>query len=324
MTKDKGQMAKTNDKGQITKAIEVVKRKLPEVAYKLNEPMRNHTSFKIGGAVRVMYFPESASQLTELCDILSENGVTPLILGNGSNILASDDELDLVAINTSGLSGIELVNTDDTDSQGYGEIAVEAGVLLSKLAVFACECGLTGLEFAHGIPGTVGGAVMMNAGAYDGEMKDVVSSTTAYSMKHGKYSLTAADHEFSYRHSCFSDTNDTVISTKIRLPKGDKKSIQAKMDELGARRREKQPLDLPSGGSTFKRPKDGYAAALIEQAGLKGYTIGGAQVSEKHAGFVVNRGDATFADVMAVIEHVQGVVLERFGVQLEPEIKIVE
>ena len=163
----------------------------------------------------------------------------------------------------------------------------------------------------------------MNAGAYGGEIKDVIISSTAYDIKTGNYTLTAPEHEFSYRHSIFSKSEDIVLSTIIKLQKADKESIKHKMNELSTRRRESQPLELPSGGSTFKRPAEGYAAALIEQAGLKGYTKGGAQVSEKHAGFIVNRGDATFAEIMAVIEHVGEAVFKQFGIKLEPEIKII-
>jgi len=282
----------------------------------MRKSLKNYTTFKIGGPVKLMYFPVSQTELTVVCKTLDGQGITPLILGNGSNILASDGELDIVVINTTKLTGISL-------NEERNEIMVEAGVLLSKLAVFAFENGLTGLEFAHGIPGTVGGAVVMNAGAYGGEMKDIVISTTAYNKDLGIHALTAAENEFAYRHSRFSDSSDIVLSAVIRLQKGDKNAIKQKMDELSLKRRESQPLDLPSGGSTFKRPKEGYAAALIEQAGLKGFSIGGASVSQKHSGFIVNNGNATFSDVMAVIEHVQKEVLNKFFIELEPEIKIV-
>ena len=298
-----------------SRAIEAVVKKIPMMKYKLDQPLKNYTSFKIGGPVRVMFFPESTTCLTDICSTLDEFEITPLIIGNGSNMLASDEKLDLIVINTSKLSSIELTDTN--------EITAEAGVLLSKLAVFSYENGLSGLEFAHGIPGTLGGAVVMNAGAYDGEMKTVVHSTTAFNTKRGVYILSAAEQEYSYRSSIFSNTDDIVLSSVIKLQKGEKESIKQKMDEYSARRSESQPLDMPSGGSTFKRPKEGYAAALIEQAGLKGYTVGGAQVSEKHAGFVVNRGNATFADTIAVIEHVRETIFEQFGALLELEVKII-
>ena len=307
----------------VTTAIEAVKTAIPNITLKRDEPLRNHTTFKVGGPVRVMFFPDSAAGIAEICYILDGFGISPLIMGNGSNILADDKLLDLAVVNTSGLNGIELITEAGSISPDYREIKANAGALLSKLAVFASENGLTGLEFAHGIPGTVGGAVVMNAGAYDGEMKDVVFSTAAYSIGSGERTFTAAENEFSYRHSRFSQSDEIVLSAVIRLHKGNKESIKQKMDELGARRRESQPLDLPSGGSTFKRPKDGYTAALIEEAGLKGYSIGGAQVSQKHSGFIVNKGNATFSDIMAVIEHVQNEVFKQFGTQWELEIKIV-
>jgi len=307
----------------ISQAVEVVLHSLPKVVFKLDEPLKHYTSYKIGGPVRVVFFPDSAADLVQVCGIFSENGITPFIMGNGSNLLASDNKLDLVVVNTSRLDGFSLSDENGSPEQHY-EITADAGVLLSKLAVFAFDNGLAGLEFAHGIPGSLGGAVIMNAGAYGGEMKDVIFSTSAYNAKTGVFSLTAADHEFSYRHSRFSDSGDVVLSSVIRLQKGDKESIRQKMDELSARRRESQPLELPSCGSVFKRPKEGFAAAFIEQAGLKGYTVGGAQVSEKHAGFIVNRGDATFMDVMSVIEHVQDVVFKQFDIRLELEVKLVE
>jgi len=312
----------TNDKSQITNVIVTIKQKIPGVMYSLDEEMRNHTSFKIGGAVRIMFFPESTDHLSEIFSLLAENEVTPLIIGNGSNLLVSDESHDLVVINTLRLNNISLFDDKNNDSQEYCDIVTEAGALLSSVANFAYNNGLTGLEFAHGIPGTVGGAVVMNAGAYGSEMKDIIYSTTAYN-KAGEFVLTAADNEFSYRRSRFTDTNDIVLSSVLRLYSGDKENIKKKMDDLYTRRRESQPLDLPSGGSTFKRPKEGYAAALIEQAGLKGFTIGGAQVSEKHSGFIINKGNATFNDVIAVMEHVQETVYKKLGVQLEPEIKII-
>jgi len=295
--------------------IKVILSKLPNMEIKLNEPLKNHTTFKIGGPVEAMIFPESAAQVTAVYDLLSEYDKKPLIIGNGSNILACDDKLDLLVINTSKMKNIAITD--------FGSIIADAGVLLSTLANFACEKGLTGLEFAHGIPGTAGGAVVMNAGAYGGEMKDVVFETTAYSPKTGSITLTAADNEFSYRNSRFSNCDDILLSVVFKLEKSNKNEIKAKMDDLYVRRSESQPLELASSGSTFKRPKEGYSAALIEQAGLKGYMTGGAQVSDKHSGFIVNTGNATFSDVMAVIDHVQDTVFKQTGILLEPEVKII-
>ena len=299
----------------ISLVIDAAGKRLPSLAYRLEEPMRNHTSMRIGGPARVMFFPENPDTLTELCDLLHEHRVAPLIVGNGTNLLADDRPLNVIAVKTAGLNNIERT--------GETEISADSGVLLSKLAAFACECGLSGLEFAHGIPGTLGGAVFMNAGAYGGEMKHIVSKTAAYNLETGRVIITGEEHGFSYRRSRFTDTGEIVLQSAVRLNNADMDSIRSMMDELNVRRRESQPLDLPSAGSTFKRPHNGYAAALIEQAGLKGYTFGGAQVSEKHAGFVVNRGGASFYEVMAVIDHVRETVLKQSGIELEPEIKII-
>jgi len=304
----------------VNRALEEIKKALSGIEIKLDEPFKAHTTFKIGGNSRAMLFPQSADEITEICNILDKHGITPLVIGNGSNILANDDTHDIVVINTTKLDGISLCD----ESGDYKTIKADAGVLLSKLAVFAYENGLTGLEFAHGIPGTVGGAVVMNAGAYGSELKDVIFNVTAYSKNDGIQTLTAADSGFSYRNSRFSNTDDdVVVSSTFKLKPSEKEDIKKKMDELCFRRRESQPLEFASGGSTFKRPKEGYAAALIEQAGLKGYTVGGAQVSEKHSGFVINKGNAAFDDVMAVIKHVQETVHKHSSVMLEPEIKII-
>ena len=299
----------------ISLAIETLANRLPLLQRRLDEPMKNHTSFKIGGPVRAMFFPENDGELANLYGVLREFMIEPLIMGNGTNLLVDDGRLDLIAVKTTKLDGIE--HNSETS------ITVGAGVLVSKLAAFAYGCGLTGLEFAHGIPGSLGGAVTMNAGAYGGEMKDIIRATTVYNSKTGKRVVTGSEHKFSYRHSVFHSTGEIVISSVIRLQKADKESIRAKMNELDTRRREKQPLELPSAGSTFKRPKDGYAAFLIEQAGMKGYSVGGAQVSEKHSGFVVNRGGASFSDVITVIEHVREAVLRQFGIELELEVKVI-
>jgi len=291
---------------------------LPDLTVLLNEPIKNHTTLGIGGPAKAMYFPQTVSCMVQLLEKLHEQGTAPFIMGNGSNLLVVDKPLDITVINTKKLQNIEMT---EAVNNNY-EITADSGVLLSELAVFAQKHGLEGLEFAHGIPGTLGGAVLMNAGAYDGEMKDVVHSTRAYNEENGEYTLTQAEHEFSYRSSFFAYSGDVILSSTIKLKKGDKDVIAEKMKNLAKRRRESQPLDKKSAGSTFKRPKTGFAAALIEQAGLKGYTIGGAQVSSMHAGFIINTGNATFDDFCKIIEHVQQTVLKQTGVELEPEIKI--
>ena len=297
------------------KAIEEAGKTLPSIECKVDELMKNHTTLKIGGAVRGLFLPKKTEELLALCRLLRDNGITPFVFGNGSNLLVDDrGALEMIAIKTSGIDEVTLTAPN--------EITAAAGATMAKLAVFALNHELSGLECAAGIPGTLGGAVLMNAGAYGMEIKDVVRSTIG--MKNCEmFSLTGEEHEFSYRHSRFTDSGEIVLSSVLRLEKGDKVSIRAKMQELALRRSESQPLDLPSAGSAFKRPKEGYAAAMIDQAGLKGFAIGDAQVSAKHAGFIVNTGSAKFSDVMALIEHVQAVVYKQFAVELEPEYKII-
>ena len=290
---------------------------LPDLKWAADEPMAKHTSFRIGGPAKRMAFPKTREQLVVLMGFLQDAGVKPLLIGNGTNLLVADKGLDTVVIDTSAeLSHIEL--TDE------GEIAADAGVSLAKLALFAWKNGLTGLEFAHGIPGSVGGAVCMNAGAYGGEMRQVVHSAVVLFPEEGIRTLTGEELAFSYRHSLLTDRPDAVVLRAVfTLKPGEPAAIREKMDDLMARRKASQPLEYPSAGSTFKRPEGYYAAALIDQCGLKGLTVGGAQVSEKHAGFVINRGGATCADVLALMAQVQQRVWEEKGVRLEPEVRVI-
>lgn len=289
---------------------------LPDLKWAADEPMAKHTSFRIGGPAKRMAFPKTREQLVVLMGFLQDAGVKPLLIGNGTNLLVADKGLDTVVIDTSAeLSHIEL--TDE------GEIAADAGVSLAKLALFAWKNGLTGLEFAHGIPGSLGGAVSMNAGAYGGEMKDVVVSTRYLDHDLNLCEAVGAAHDFGYRHSVFSDTDCIVLGSTLALTSGDPAEIRVRMLDLSERRRSRQPLDLPSAGSTFKRPTGYYAGPLIEGCGLKGCRVGGAEVSSKHAGFLVNVGGATCADVLALIEKVQKTVYDAHGVMLEPEVKII-
>lgn len=287
-------------------------------AYKRDELMRDYTSFKIGGPVRLMFFPKNMTELAQVYDLLREHEIRPLILGRGTNLLVDDKPLDMVVINTLGLNNIEFSACDCET-----KIVADAGVGLNTLAMFALNHGLTGLEFAHGIPGTLGGGIKMNAGAYDGDINNVIHSTIALNFEAGLYNVHGKEHDFGYRCSRFTNTDDIITSATLKLKKDDPINIKAKMDELSRRRTSSQPLDVPSAGSAFKRPKQGYAAALIDKAGLKGYKVGGAQISEKHAGFIVNSANATFSDVVAVLNHAQQEVFRQFGVKLEPEIKIV-
>lgn len=288
---------------------------LPDLEWVCDEPMAKHTSFRIGGPARRMAFPKTREQLVVLAGLLQEAGIEPLLLGNGTNLLVADEGLDTVVINTSA----QLSRVEQT---GECELTADAGVSLCQLALFAWKQGLAGLAFAHGIPGTLGGGVVMNAGAYGGELKDVIADVTAL-YPDGVRTLTADEMGFSYRHSAFSSGEGIVLGAKLKLEPGDPNAIKAKMDELMARRKESQPLEFPSAGSTFKRPPGHYAGPLIESCGLKGARIGGAEVSCKHAGFVVNAGGATCADVLALMEKVQKTVFDTYGVLLEPEVKIV-
>ena len=277
-------------------------------------PLSAHTSFRIGGPVRAMVFPSGETELILAARILREAGIAPLLIGNGSNLLADDGPIDRIAVKTyDGMYQIARLEG--------GTIYAPAGMLLARVATAARDVGLTGLEFAHGIPGTLGGAVYMNAGAYGGEMAQVVTQVRYLDEDLMERTLAGTEVGFAYRHSRFSETDEIILGAELTLQPGDSAEITAKMDELAAKRRASQPLEWPSGGSTFKRPAGGYAAALIEEAGLKGCIIGGAQVSEKHAGFVINRGGAMCADVLKLMARIQETVYQRTGIMLEPEVK---
>ncbi len=301
----------------LEKAINELKEKMPGLTLLENEPMNVHSSFRIGGPVRALAVPEDVMSLSRVCAVLKENHLAPMILGNGTNILFPDEGLkDLFIISTEKLTKMFLLDGET--------IYAEAGVPLAKLAGFAHQNGLSGLEFASGIPGTLGGGVIMNAGAYGGEMKDAVESVVCYYVQGQRlYELDREQCRFEYRNSLFKKMGGCIVlSAVLKLKKGDSAEIAAKMRELNERRRDKQPLDLPSAGSAFKRPEGGYAAALIDECGLRGYTVGGAQISEKHAGFAVNIGGATSHDVYDLLKHVRDTVYLEKKVALEPEIII--
>lgn len=297
---------------EFDKAIEQY---LPDLEVLQDEPMSRHTTFRIGGPAKRMAFPSSREQLVLLMSFAKNYGANPLVIGNGSNLLVPDEGLDRLVIDTS-------ANLNRVERGSGNTVLADAGATLARTADLACKSGLTGLEFAHGIPGTLGGGVVMNAGAYGGELKDVVTEVTAL-YPDGVKVLTPAELDFSYRHSVFSAGEGIVLGAKVKLESGDPDAIKAKMDDLMARRKASQPLELPSAGSTFKRPTGYYAGPLIEGCGLKGCRVGGAEVSSKHAGFVVNVGGATCADVLALIEKVQKTVYDAHGVMLEPEVKII-
>ena len=283
--------------------------------YNENTLLSNCTSFKIGGKADLFVQPDSVEKLTAVISGCKKNGIEILILGKGSNLLVSDEGFRGVVISTSRLDKIELI--DETT------IYCQSGVTLSKLCRFALDNSLTGLEFAYGIPGSAGGAAYMNAGAYGGEMKDVLYRCDHMTIDGEVSSLIDEELDLSYRHSAYSKSDKIIIALYLKLKKGNKDEIKSRMDELMGKRRDKQPLEYPSAGSTFKRPEGYFAGALIEECGLKGFTVGGAQVSKKHAGFVVNIGDATASDVINVIEHCRKTVYETKGVMLEPEVEII-
>ena len=276
------------------------------------EPMSKHTTFRIGGNADCLLQIENAEQLSKVKKYLKTLEIPYFVIGNGSNLLVSDE----------GYRGVILVVSEqmsDVKVEG-NRIIAQAGALMSKIARVALEHGLTGFEFASGIPGTIGGGVVMNAGAYDGELKQVVSLVKVVGEDGECRELDNETMEFGYRTSAIKHTGFTAVEVQIDLQPGDKDAIKARMDELTAKRREKQPLEYPSAGSTFKRPQGHFEGALIMNAGLRGYQVGDAQVSEKHCGFVINKGNATAADVLNLMAHVQKEVKEQFDVELEPEV----
>lgn len=288
---------------------------LPGFDIRMDEPMSKHTSFRIGGNAEVMIFPHSAEELSKIIKTSNLLDVNPYILGAGTNILAPDEGLcGMVIVLKDCIDGVEQLDST--------HIRVAAGVTLTRAALFAAGLGLSGLEFAHGIPGTLGGGVYMNAGAYGGEICNVCTQVELMDRNGDIRTVMAEDMDFSYRHSRVEEEGGIILSAVFALEPKDEREIREKMQDLMNRRKNSQPLDLPSAGSAFKRPVGGYAAAMIDEAGLKGYQVGGAAVSQKHAGFVVNLGGATAKDVKQVLEDVAEKVMERTGIRLEPEVRI--
>lgn len=298
-----------------TSLIRELEAAFPGMTVREEEPLSRHCSFRIGGPAPLLALPRSAEELGGLCAFFREKGERPFLLGNGTNLLFPDEGLRRPVIRTCRNVGALTVSGT--------RVTAECGATLAQTAAAAAEAGLTGLEFAHGIPGSVGGGVTMNAGAYGGELKDVVAETDYLDEALELRTLRGGEHAFTYRHSMFSDRGCVILRTVFALSEGEPEAVFARMRELAERRRASQPLDMPSAGSTFKRPTTGYAAAMIDEAGLKGFAVGGAQVSPKHAGFVVNTGGATCADVLRLMEHIQKTVLARFGVELEPEVRVI-
>ena len=288
---------------------------LPEIELRFDEPMSLHTSFRIGGAAEVMALPKNREELAKLLKMSALLDCKCAILGAGTNVLAPDE----------GISGLVVCLKDCLDGMEQlddSRIRVMAGVTMSRAAVFAANLGLSGLEFAHGIPGTVGGGVYMNAGAYGGEICQVCTQVEVMDRNGNTRILSGEDMAFSYRHSRLEESGEIVICADFALTKSEPEVIKAKMKELIGKRSASQPLDLPSAGSAFKRPVGGYAAALIDQAGLRGFQVGGAAISSKHAGFAVNLGGATADDVKELLRQVSDKVYEHSGIRLEPEVRI--
>lgn len=278
----------------------------------IDEPMQKHTTFRIGGMADMFVFPK-LSEVKEILMLAKQHQIPVTVIGNGSNLLVGDK----------GIRGLVLAfgkGADEIKIEGC-QMTTGAGTLLSKLAAEALKQGLTGLEFAAGIPGTVGGALVMNAGAYGGEIKDVLTSAKVLTPEGEIKELSGSDLELSYRHSCIPEKGYIVLEVTIELQEGKETEIREKMTDFRNRRIEKQPLEYPSAGSTFKRPKGYFAGKLIEDAGLRGYTVGDAQVSQKHCGFVINKGNATASDVCRLMADIEEIVYDRFGVHIEPEVK---
>ncbi len=287
-----------------------------KIAYKEQEPLSAHTSFRIGGPAALAVFPRSCEEAVRALGLLREEGIRTMVLGNGTNVLFADEGFRGAVVILTGMKKIAFRD---------GLLYADAGVSLTHAAAEAAKRSLTGLEFAYGIPGTVGGGVYMNAGAYGGEMSQVVVQSCFYDSESGKCgTFEGEDHAFAYRQSAYMDSQKIVLSAAFRLREGDKGEIEARMADVMSCRREKQPLELPNAGSVFKRGNGFITAMLIEQAGLKGRRVGGAAVSEKHAGFIVNLGDATAADVRVLTEIVQTEILRQFGKTIEREIRYIE
>ena len=280
---------------------------------RINEPMKRHTSFRAGGDAAWFAIPETVQELKAVLDACKKADTPWYVIGNGSNLLVSDEGFPGVIISTEKFDTLKIEGTT---------LTAGAGVILSKAANLAYRSGMTGLEFAAGIPGSVGGACVMNAGAYGSEMKNVLKSVTVLNGEGDVVVLPAEELELGYRTSVIAKAGYLVLEAEMELCKGDPEAIKAVMDDLAFKRKDKQPLEFPSAGSTFKRPEGYFAGKLIEDAGLKGFSVGGACVSEKHAGFVINKGDATATDIYRLCKQVEAKVLEQFGVQLELEVKL--
>ena len=303
----------------IQQFIHTLKENNSQINVKINEPMKNHTSFKIGGNADVFITVNNTEELKNVITLANENCISLKLFGNGTNILVKDNGIRGIVLKLN-MQNIE-INKKEEEKEYI--VKVQAGIPLGKLAQMLLKNKIGGFEFASGIPGTIGGAIKMNAGAYGGEFKDIVEEVECLDEKNNIIILTNSECQFSYRHSIFSDNKLVIISCKLKLYEDTEENIKRKMNENFQNRKEKQPIEYPSAGSTFKRGENYITAKLIDECGLKGYTIGGAQVSEKHAGFIINKGNATAKDIIDLIEYVKKVVYEKTGNDIKLEIEII-
>ena len=295
-----------------------LKQHLPQLDLRVAEPMAKHTTFRVGGPAALLALPKGEGEVRQILQLAHQMGVAPFFLGKGSNLLVADEGVDRFLVKLpGGLTRLE--------REGEAGLYVGSGVTLAQAATFAAQAGLSGLEFAHGIPGSLGGGVFMNAGAYDGEMAQVIAWVDCLDETGAPHRLAGDDLALGYRTSLFEQHPDwCVLSATVRLQPGDSAAILAEMQDYLQRRKDKQPIEWPSAGSTFKRPQGAFAGKLIEDCGLRGFTVGGAQISEKHCGFVINRGGATCADVVSLTDQVKAIVLQKTGYTLEREIRVVK
>ena len=309
--------------------IEAFRKKLIEKGFeglakdlRKNEIMKPHTSFRVGGPAQIYSEPSKTEEIVALSDSAKELGLPCFLMGNGSNLVISDDGIDGLVIRL-GENFSSITSEEDPEDPDAVLVTAGAGTLLIRLSSFAAKNSLTGLEFASGIPGSLGGAVFMNAGAYDHDMSEVIEKVTAISPSGEVRTWTKDELGLGYRKSCFMANGGIVCEAVLRLKKGDAELINSQIRTYTEKRTKSQPLNFPSAGSMFKRPEGHYTGALIEQAGLKGFSIGGAQVSEKHAGFVINKGDATAKDIDDLVRHIQNTIKEKFGVELQREVRFI-
>ena len=319
---------------ELSKIKEILKKELPLTNIKFEEPMNLHTSFKIGGIADVFITANNIEEVKKILDISKENNIPLKVIGNGTNLLVKDKGYRGIILKIN-LQNIEINKNDDKNFNEKNEIItkntneeeyivnVQAGMPLGKLARVLLKNEIGGFEFASGIPGTIGGAIKMNAGAYGGEFKDIVQDVTYLSETNEILKIQNSECNFSYRHSLFSEKNSIILESNLKLYKDKKEIIQKKLEENLQNRKDKQPIEFPSAGSTFKRGEDYITAKLIDECGLKGYTIGGAQVSEKHAGFIINKGNSTADDVINLIEHVKKIVYKETGKKINLEVEII-